>query len=152
MSQRFEMGFEGDAFSLFAKLYNDNPAPFFAFVNAGDDQIVSTSPERFLMQTNDRIETRPIKGTRPRGGTPIEDEKLGRELKQSNKDDAELSMIVDLLRKDIGKICRAGSVRVTEHKRLEAYRNVFHLVSVVEGILDRNRDSVDLLKATFPGG
>jgi len=152
LSQRFEMGFEGDAFGLFAKLYNDNPAPFFAFINAGDHQVVSTSPERFLLQTIDRLETRPIKGTRPRGKTPTEDEKLGRELKQSKKDDAELSMIVDLLRNDIGKVCRAGSVRVTEHKRLEAYQNVFHLVSIVEGTLDRGRDSVDLLKATFPGG
>ncbi len=152
MSQRFEMDFEGDAFSLFAKLYNDNPAPFFAYVNAGNHQLVSTSPERFLSQTVDRVETRPIKGTRPRGKTPTEDEKLGRELKQSKKDDAELSMIVDLMRNDIGKVCRAGSVRVAEHKRLEAYQNVFHLVSIVEGTLDRDRDSVDLLKATFPGG
>ncbi len=152
MSQRFEMDFEGDAFSLFAKLYNDNPAPFFAYINAGDHQVVSTSPERFLLQTVDQVETRPIKGTRPRGKTPTEDEKLGRELKQSKKDDAELSMIVDLLRNDIGKVCQAGSVRVVEHKRLEAYQNVFHLVSIVEGTLDRDRDSVDLLKATFPGG
>ena len=152
MSQRFEMDFEGDAFSLFEKLYNDNPAPFFAFINAGDHQVVSTSPERFLAQTGDSVETRPIKGTRPRGKTPAEDENLGRELIQSKKDDAELSMIVDLLRNDIGKVCRAGSVRVAEHKRLEAYQNVFHLVSIVEGALDRGRDSVDLLKATFPGG
>jgi para-aminobenzoate synthetase component 1 len=152
MSQRFEMDFEGDAFDLFEKLYNDNPAPFFAFINAGNHQVVSTSPERFLSQTADRVETRPIKGTRPRGNTPAEDEKLGRELKESKKDDAELSMIVDLLRNDIGKVCRAGSVRVAEHKRLEAYRNVFHLVSVVEGALDRDRDSVELIKATFPGG
>jgi para-aminobenzoate synthetase component 1 len=152
ISQRFEMGFEGDAFSLFAKLYNDNPAPFFAYINAGDHQVVSTSPERFLAQTDGRVETRPIKGTRPRGKTPTEDERLGRELKQSKKDDAELSMIVDLLRNDIGKVCQAGSVRVAEHKRLEAYQNVFHLVSIVEGTLCRDCDSLDLLKATFPGG
>jgi len=152
MSQRFEMGFEGDTFSLFKALYNNNPAPFFAYINAGDHQIVSTSPERFLLQTGDRIETRPIKGTRPRGKTPAEDKQLGRELQQSKKDDAELSMIVDLLRNDIGKVCRAGSVRVAEHKRLEAYQNVYHLVSIVEGMLDRGRDSVALLKATFPGG
>ena len=152
MSQRFEMDFEGDTFSLFKTLYKNNPAPFFAYLNAGNHQIVSTSPERFLLQTGERIETRPIKGTRPRGKTPAEDEKLGQELKQSKKDDAELSMIVDLLRNDIGKVCRAGSVRVKEHKRLEAYQNVYHLVSIVEGILDRGRDSVDLLKATFPGG
>lgn len=152
MSQRFEMGFEGDTFSLFKALYNNNPAPFFAYINAGDHQIVSTSPERFLLQTGDRIETRPIKGTRPRGKTPAEDKQLGLELQHSKKDDAELSMIVDLLRNDIGKVCKAGSVRVTDHKRLEAYQNVYHLVSIVEGLLDRSRDSVDLLKATFPGG
>lgn len=152
MSQRFEMDFEGDTFGLFTKLYHNNPAPFFAYINAGDHQIVSTSPERFLLQTGDLIETRPIKGTRPRGKTPSQDEQLGRELQQSKKDDAELSMIVDLLRNDIGKVCRAGSVRVAEHKRLEAYQNVYHLVSIVEGRLDPDRDSVDLLKATFPGG
>ncbi len=152
ISQRFEMDFEGDAFSLFATLYNDNPAPFFAYIHAGDHLVVSTSPERFLTQNVDRLETRPIKGTRPRGKTSSEDEQLGRELKQSKKDDAELSMIVDLLRNDIGKVCRAGSVRVAEHKRLEAYQNVFHLVSIVDGTLDKDHDSVDLLRATFPGG
>jgi para-aminobenzoate synthetase component 1 len=152
MSQRFEMDVQGDAFSLFKTLYNNNPAPFFAFIHAGDHHIVSTSPERFLLQTGQQVETRPIKGTRPRGKTPVEDKKLGLELKQSKKDDAELSMIVDLLRNDIGKVCRVGSVRVMEHKRLEAYQNVYHLVSIVEGILDHGRDSVDLLKATFPGG
>lgn len=152
MSQRFEMDFEGDTFRLFKSLYKNNPAPFFAFINAGDHQIVSTSPERFLLQTGKQIETRPIKGTRPRGKTSSEDKKLGLELKHSKKDDAELSMIVDLLRNDIGKECRAGSVRVAEHKRLEAYQNVYHLVSIVEGRLKPDRDSVDLLKATFPGG
>ena len=152
MSQRFEMNVQGDAFSLFKTLYHNNPAPFFAYIHAGDHYIVSTSPERFLLQTGQKIETRPIKGTRPRGKTPLEDKKLSRELKQSKKDDAELSMIVDLLRNDIGKVCRVGSVRVTEHKRLEAYQNVYHLVSIVEGTLDQGRDAVDLLKATFPGG
>jgi para-aminobenzoate synthetase component 1 len=152
MSQRFQMDFDGDTFSLFKTLYNNNPAPFFAYINAGNHQIVSTSPERFLLQTGEKVETRPIKGTRPRGNTPVEDKRLGRELEQSKKDDAELSMIVDLLRNDIGKVCKAGSVRVAEHKRLEAYQNVFHLVSIVEGRLEEGRDAIDLLRATFPGG
>ncbi|MFH2219673.1 MAG: aminodeoxychorismate synthase component I [Pseudomonadota bacterium] len=152
MSQRFQMDFEGDAYTLFKSLYRNNPAPFFAYINAYDHQIVSTSPERFLLRTGIKIETRPIKGTRPRGKTADEDEKLGRELRASKKDDAELSMIVDLLRNDLGRVSRAGSVRVAEHKRLEAYQNVFHLVSVVESELDAGRDSVDLLRATFPGG
>ncbi len=152
MSQRFEMGFEGNSYSLFKALYQMNPAPFFAYVNAGDHQIVSTSPERFLLRNGSRIETRPIKGTRPRGKTPEEDREMKSALAHSPKDDAELSMIVDLLRNDIGKVCAGGSVVVAQHKRLEAYQNVYHLVSVVEGTLAERKDSVDLIRATFPGG
>ncbi len=152
LSQRFQVPFEGDSFGLFQHLFAQNPAPFFSFVQAGDHQIVSTSPERFLLRSGSRVETRPIKGTRPRGRTPQEDRAWREELTASAKDGAELSMIVDLLRNDIGKACAAGSVRVKEHKRLEAYQNVYHLVSIVEGDLDEGRDSVDLLQATFPGG
>jgi para-aminobenzoate synthetase component I len=152
LSQRFQAPFTGDGFALFRDLFTRNPAPFFAFVQGGDHQIISTSPERFLLRTGDRVETRPIKGTRPRGRTEAEDQALRDELAASAKDDAELSMIVDLLRNDLGKVCTAGSVRVTEHKRLEAYRNVYHLVSVVEGRLDPDKDAVDLIQATFPGG
>jgi para-aminobenzoate synthetase component I len=152
MSQRFQMGFSGDPFHLFQTLYKENPAPFFAFIQAGDHQIVSTSPERFLLQEEDHVETRPIKGTRPRGDTPETDAANADELCRSRKDDAELSMIVDLLRNDIGKVCKAGSVQVAEHKRLEAYRNVYHLVSRVVGILDRDKSGVDLIRAAFPGG
>jgi para-aminobenzoate synthetase component I len=152
MSQRFQASFTGDPFDCFATMYAANPAPFFAYINAGDHQIVSTSPERFIQLRKRSVETRPIKGTRPRGKTPSEDDALRRELSESPKDDAELSMIVDLLRNDIGKVCRPGSVRVLEHKRLEAYQNVYHLVSIVKGELDPGMDAVDLLRATFPGG
>ena len=152
LSQRFETGFSGDAYSLFCTLYRMNPAAFFAYVNAGDHQIVSTSPERFLMQRGRQVETRPIKGTRPRGQNPESDRAMQNELASSPKDDAELSMIVDLLRNDIGRACAGGSVRVTEHKRLEAYQNVYHLVSVVEGTLAEGKGSVDLIRAAFPGG
>jgi len=152
MSQCFEIGFQGDPFSLFKALYEKNPAPFFSYINAGNHRIVSTSPERFILQQGKSVETRPIKGTKPRGKTEEEDRELRQELEQSAKEDAELSMIVDLLRNDIGKVCEAGSVKVTQHKRLEAYQNVYHLVSIVNGRLDRGRDSVDLIKATFPGG
>ncbi|HET9959956.1 MAG TPA: aminodeoxychorismate synthase component I [Polyangiaceae bacterium] len=152
MSQRFQAPFSGDPFDCFASMYAANPAPFFAYINAGDHQIVSTSPERFIELRDGTVETRPIKGTRPRGKTPSEDAALRTELQQSTKEDAELSMIVDLLRNDIGKVCRAGSVRVVEHKRLEAYQNVYHLVSIVKGELDAGMDAVDLLRATFPGG
>jgi para-aminobenzoate synthetase component 1 len=152
MSQRFQAPFSGDPFECLAVMYAVNPAPFFAYINAGDHQIVSTSPERFIQLRSGSVETRPIKGTRPRGKTPAEDDALRRELQESTKEDAELSMIVDLLRNDIGKVCRPGSVRVLEHKRLEAYKNVYHLVSTVKGELDPGMDAVDLLRATFPGG
>lgn len=152
MSQRYETDYRGDAFALFSSLFDANPAPFFAFVQAGDHQIVSTSPERFVELRGRMVETRPIKGTRPRGKTPEEDRAFRHDLETSFKDDSELSMIVDLLRNDIGKVCAAGSVRVLEHKRVEAYENVYHLVSLVEGELDQGRDAVDLVRATFPGG
>ncbi len=152
MSQRFEMQFSGDSFALFKNLFEKNPAPFFAYINAGDHRIVSTSPERFLLLDGKRVETRPIKGTRPRGKNSEEDQQNRRELLASRKDDAELSMIVDLLRNDIGKVCRPGSVHVREHKRLEAYQNVYHLISIVEGTLDDGMGAVDLIRATFPGG
>ena len=152
MSQRFQMDFKGDCFNLFYTLFKKNPAPFFAFINAGDHQIVSTSPERFLKQAGPYVETRPIKGTKPRGKDESEDRFFRQELEESQKDDAELSMIVDLLRNDLGKVCQADSVRVVNHKKVEAYENVYHLVSIVEGMLDKSQNSVDLIKATFPGG
>jgi para-aminobenzoate synthetase component 1 len=108
--------------------------------------------ERFLYRRGDYLETRPIKGTRPRGATPAEDAALRRELADSPKDDAELSMIVDLLRNDLGKVCAPRSVAVQEHKRLEAYQNVYHLVSIVTGKIRPGVNHVDILRATFPGG
>jgi len=152
LSQRFETRFQGNAFGFFRALYQENPAPFFAFMHAGDHQLVSTSPERFLKLVDRRVETRPIKGTRPRRSDPREDRAMRAALETSTKDDAELSMIVDLLRNDIGRVCQGGSVRVTAHKTLEAYENVYHLVSIVEGELAGGRDGIDLIRAAFPGG
>ena len=152
MSQRFETGFCGNPYRLFSLLFERNPAAFFAYINADDHHIISTSPERFIELRGSRVETRPVKGTRPRGSTPEDDARLKTHLSTSPKDDAELSMIVDLLRNDIGKVCREGSVKVREHKRVEAYENVFHMVSIVDGILDNDKDAVDLIRATFPGG
>lgn len=152
LSQRFETDFAGNPFSLFKTLFTSAPAPFYAYIHAGDHHIVSTSPERFLMRRGNVVESRPIKGTRPRGKTADQDVAMRRELEESPKDDAELSMIVDLMRNDIGRVCTGGSVAVAEHKRLEPYQNVFHLVSVVRGALKSGADAVDLIKATFPGG
>jgi para-aminobenzoate synthetase component I len=151
-AQRFEADFSGDPFGLFRHYYEENPAPFFAFINAGDHQIVSTSPERFIYRNGNRIETRPIKGTRPRGTDVETDQALKRELEDSKKDESELSMIVDLMRNDLGKVCECGSVNVLHHKKLEQYENVHHMISIVEGKLNPGYDSVDLIRATFPGG
>jgi para-aminobenzoate synthetase component 1 len=152
LAQRFSFPFQGESYRLFRRLFNLNPAPFYAFLNCGGFEILSTSMERFLYRRGDYLETRPIKGTRPRGGTPEEDEALRRELAGSLKDDAELSMIVDLLRNDLGKVCAPRTVKVKEHKRMEAYQNVWHLVSVVTGELRPEVSQVDILRATFPGG
>ncbi len=152
LSQRFSFPLAGEPYSLFRRLFALNPAPFFAYLNCRDFVILSTSMERFLFRQGQYLETRPIKGTRPRGRSPAEDEALRRELTASVKDDAELSMIVDLLRNDLGKVCRARTVKVAEHKRLEAYQNVYHLVSIVTGTLRAEVGHVDILRATFPGG
>ncbi|HBD09345.1 MAG TPA: aminodeoxychorismate synthase component I [Syntrophobacteraceae bacterium] len=152
LSQRFRFPFEGSPFTLWEHLYALNPAPFYAFIQAGDHQILSTSMERFLLRQGATIETRPIKGTRKRGKTPEEDQELRRQLSTSPKDDAELSMIVDLLRNDLGRICRGRTVRVAEHKRLESYQNVHHLISIVTGELRDGISHGDMLRGTFPGG
>ena len=151
-TQRLRAPLRGHALDLLRRLFARNPAPFFAYVQGGDHQVVSTSPERFLQRRGDRVESRPIKGTRPRGDTPGRDRALAAELQASAKDDAELSMIVDLVRNDLGRVCRPGTVKVAAHKRLESYHNVHHLVSVVTGRLEEGRDTVDLLRAAFPAG
>lgn len=152
LSQRYRFDFSGDAFLLWESLFARNPAPFYAYLNCGDHQVLSTSMERFLLRKGDLVETRPIKGTRKRGASPPEDEALRNELLSSPKDDAELSMIVDLLRNDLGRVCRPRTIRVQEHKRLESYQNVHHLVSIVTGRLEPKTSYGDILRATFPGG
>lgn len=152
LSQRFETSFMGDAYALFLELFQRNPASFFSFIHAQDHKIISTSPERFVKLTRNQVETRPIKGTIARGKTPDQDRENSRILAQSIKDDAELTMIVDLMRNDLSRVTKPGSVIVSEHKRLEPYENVFHLVSIVRGELEDSRTPVDLIRATFPGG
>jgi len=153
LSQRFETEIAVPPAELYRRLRRVNPAPFAAYLALDEGcAVLSSSPERFLRVADGRVETRPIKGTRPRGATPAEDRRLAAELLASPKDAAELTMIVDLERNDLGRVCDYGSVAVTEHKVLEAYASVFHLVSTVEGRLHPGRDLVDLLKAAFPGG
>lgn len=152
LSQRFSFSLAGDPLALWERLFAKNPAPFYAYVNAGDHQVLCTSMERFLLRRGQYLETRPIKGTRPRGGDPQADAALRQELNQSFKDEAELSMIVDLLRNDLGRVCLPRSIAVESHKRVEAFQNVFHLVSTVNGQVPPELTHGQLLRATFPGG
>ena len=152
LSQCFETEFTSDPFILFKNLYEKNPASFFAYINARTHQIISTSPERFIKREGINIETRPIKGTIARGVTEKGDQENAETLCSSIKDDAELTMIVDLMRNDLSRVAKADSIIVDEHKKLESYDNVFHLAAIVKGILRENKTSVDFLKACFPGG
>lgn len=152
LSQRFSTDFSTSPFQLYKRLRSINPAPFASFLNFDGVAIVSASPERFLRLRGGKVETRPMKGTRPRGKDPEEDNKLKEELLSSEKDKAELVMIVDLERNDLGRVCEYGSVRVTGPRTLETYATVFQTTATVEGELREGKDSVDLLKATFPGG
>ena len=154
LSQRFEVPCPEDPFDVYLRLRTLSPAPFAAFLRFPDSAVLSSSPERFLRYTpeDSRIETRPIKGTRPRGATPEEDEALRRELLASEKDRAENVMIVDLERNDLGRVAEIGSVRVAGLFEAETYSSVHHLVSTVEARLAEGRDAVDLLRAAFPGG
>jgi para-aminobenzoate synthetase component 1 len=152
LSQRFEAELSITPYQLYRRLRQINPAPFAGYLGFDEVQVVSASPERFLRLCGDRVETRPIKGTRPRGKTPEEDEVLANELLNSTKDRAENIMIVDLERNDLGRVCRFGSVKVTELAILEVFPTVFHLTSTIVGRLREGKNGIDLLKATFPGG
>ncbi|MGB6127663.1 MAG: aminodeoxychorismate synthase component I [Psychrilyobacter sp.] len=151
-TQRFECNFEGDPWELYKNLKSINPAPFATYLDFGEGTIVSSSPERYIKLTDGTIETRPMKGTRPRGKTKVEDEKLKEELVNSEKDRAELLMIVDLMRNDISRVSKTGSVNVTELFHLEEYATVLQMVATIQGKLKEELSAVDIIKATFPGG
>ncbi len=152
IAQRLMFPLEEPPAELYLRLRCQNPAPFAGYFDAGDYVIASASPERFLRVADGDVETRPIKGTRPRWPVPEADMLSGLELLESDKDRAENVMIVDLLRNDLGRVCRFGSVRVTDPLRLESYEFVHHLVSEVRARLRPDCGLVDLLRAAFPGG
>jgi para-aminobenzoate synthetase component 1 len=137
---------------LYGRLRERNSAPFAGYLDVGEFAVASASPERFLRVTDGEVETRPIKGTRPRGATPEEDRARISELVGSPKDRAENVMIVDLLRNDLGRVCEYGTVRVPRVCQVETFRYVHHLVSEVRGRLAAGRTPLDLLRACFPGG
>jgi para-aminobenzoate synthetase component 1 len=153
LSQRFEAALDESAWSFYRRLRQRNAAPFAAFLDFPEVTVVSASPERFLrVDAHGHVETRPIKGTRPRGFGPEHDAALGQALAESAKDRAENLMIVDLMRNDLSRVCAPNSVRVSELFSLEHYATVHHLVSTVVGRLSPGRDAIDLLRAAFPGG
>ncbi len=141
-----------DALAFYKKLRASNPATFSAFLDYGDVQVASSSPERLLSFDGTTVEARPIKGTRPRVADPARDAALVAELVSSRKDRAENVMIVDLLRNDLSRVCQPGTVRVPVLCGLESYASVHHLTSVVTGDLKHDRTVGDLIAATFPGG
>lgn len=151
-AQRFSAPAEGDAWAAYLNLRRANPAPHGAFLDLPFARILSSSPERFLEVRGGRVETRPIKGTRPRSADPAHDRLLAQELAASPKDRAENLMIVDLLRNDLGKVCETGSVKVPRLFEVESYASVHHLVSTVTGRLAPGRHALELLQACFPGG
>ncbi|AMW85147.1 Para-aminobenzoate synthase, aminase component [Pseudomonas yamanorum] len=152
-AQRFRAPCVGDPWVAYCALREACPTPFSGFQSLPDDgAVLSLSPERFVKISQRQVETRPIKGTRPRGATPAEDAANAAELLASPKDRAENLMIVDLLRNDLGRTCRTGSVKVPELFSLESYPNVHHLVSSVTGELADDKDALDLIAGSFPGG
>ena len=152
LAQRFSADFEGNSWSAYLKLRKFNPAPYAAYINTPTGSVLSSSPERFLLVTGEQVETKPIKGTKPRSNFAYEDKALAVSLLESEKDRAENLMIVDLLRNDISKSCQPGSVSVPKLFALESYASVHHLVSTISGRLSNDKHAVDLLRNCFPGG
>ncbi len=153
VTHRLDAPYRHHPWELYCELRRTNPAPFACYLQAPEATVVSASPERFLRLGPDRVaESRPIKGTRPRGATAEEDRALAEDLATNTKDRAENVMIVDLVRNDIGRVADIGSVHVPELMIVEQYATVFQLVSTIRGVLRQDRDGFDLLRACFPGG
>ena len=153
LTQQFSVQVEGDPYQGYLDIRAQHCAPFSAYLCLEDGNVVmSFSPERFIQLQDHNVTTAPIKGTRPRGSTPIEDQRLLAELQQSLKDRAENIMIVDLLRNDLGHCCIPGSIRVPLLCQIESHPNVHHLVSTICGKLRPDMDGIALLEAAFPGG
>ena len=152
LSHRLTAPWGGSGWNLFRRLSAASPAPYAAYMDGGDYELASTSPELFLRMDGANIQTRPIKGTRPRGSDPEMDTQLAQELEASPKENAELVMITDLLRNDLGKVCEYGSISVSRLAGLERYRYVQHLVSTIQGRLAPGQTHLAALAACFPGG
>ena len=151
-AQRFSLGYEGDEYSMYKTLNKSFASPYSAYINYPFGNILSFSPERFLSIKNNLVETKPIKGTRPRSDDEVLDKKNLDELRLSDKDKAENLMIVDLLRNDLGMNCKNGSINVDKLFEIETFANVHHLVSTISGEIDENSNIYKLIRDAFPGG
>jgi para-aminobenzoate synthetase component 1 len=152
LAQCFSSQYQGDSWHAYKVLRVALPSPFSGYINTGKGELLSFSPERFLQTELSKIETRPIKGTRPRGSNKAQDKEFAAELCNSEKDKAENLMIVDLLRNDLARSCEDGSIRVEQLFGLESYKNVHHLVSTITGHLSPKITPIEALKNAFPGG
>jgi anthranilate synthase component 1 len=152
VSQRFDVNVGASPFDVYRALRHINPSPYMFFIRMGKDAIIGASPEMLVRVEGRHVETHPIAGTRRRGATPDEDQRLADELRRNEKEKAEHVMLVDLGRNDVGRVAEIGSVRVPQFMALERYSHVMHLVSRVEGRLAEDRDRLDALVATFPAG
>ena len=152
LAQRFDAPYSGNPWVAYKQLRQASPTPFSAYMETPEGALLSLSPERFLQVDNGKVETKPIKGTRPRGKTEAEDQQLYAELAASPKDRSENLMIVDLLRNDLSKHCQPFSVKVPQLFAIESYSNVHHLVTTVTGALESSKQMLPLLKGAFPGG
>jgi anthranilate synthase component 1 len=152
ISQRSSRPFSAGPLSLYRALRGVNPSPYMFFFDFGDHHVVGASPEILVRLSGDTVTLRPIAGTRPRGATPEEDAARAAELLADPKERAEHVMLIDLGRNDVGRVAKAGSVRVTDRMVIERYSHVMHIVSNVEGKVGEGLDAVDVLKATFPAG
>jgi para-aminobenzoate synthetase component 1 len=153
LSRQILVEWSGHPADMYLQFRHQNPAPFAGYFDLGDGRaILSCSPERFIQVENRSVRTFPIKGTRPRGSTPETDRQLARELIESEKDRAELAMIVDVLRNDLGRVCSRGSIQVTDHAALRTFPSVHHLVSTVTGTLPEGVSPTELIRSAFPGG
>ncbi|RYD01901.1 hypothetical protein N752_27640 [Desulforamulus aquiferis] len=152
LSQRFNLPYTGNPFELYRRLRSINPSPYLNYFDFGDLVVVGASPEMLVRVEGGEVFTRPIAGTRPRGGNDAEDNILAQELLSDDKEKAEHLMLVDLGRNDLGRVCLPGTVQVPRFMEVERYSHVMHLVSEVQGQLDGGMDCLDALKACFPAG
>ncbi|MDO6445737.1 aminodeoxychorismate synthase component I [Colwellia sp. 1_MG-2023] len=152
LTQRFSAHYQGEEYQAYKVLREANQAPFSAFIRLADYSILSISPERFLRVNQNTVQSKPIKGTKPRSSNKAQDHALATALQHSEKDKAENLMIVDLLRNDISKVCLPGTVKVPTLFAVESFPAVHHLVSTVTGELESQFDALDLLREAFPGG